>query len=232
MIEQSNGSGTQSNGSGTKSAPPYFPWPALPTLAQRMATEGPPTRIDKSYLDTHSGGIQKAILSGLRWLELINDDGRLTDAFVQLAEADEADRKAAIASLLRSRYGPIIELGTQNATQLELEDAFKAEFGAQGETRRKAIAFYLKAAAYAGVPVSRNWKPPRSTVVRSTGRKVGSRRTAGDQTDPTVNSHPPKGDLRRRYVEMLMAKAEAKDEPDEGLLDRIEKALQELEPKT
>jgi hypothetical protein len=221
----------QSNGSDVKSVPPYFPWPALPTLAQRMATEGPPTRIDKSYLDTHSGGIQKAILSGLRWLELISDDGQLTDAFIQLVKADEADRKEAIARLLRSRYGPIIELGTQNATQLQLEEAFRTEFGAQGETRRKAVAFYLKAAAYAGVPVSRNWKPPRSTAVRSTRRKSGQKRTAGDEATPQANSYP-RGDLRRRYVEMLMAKAEAQDDPDAGLLDRIETALKEMESKT
>jgi hypothetical protein len=221
----------QSNGSGAKLAPPYFPWPTLLTLVQRMATEGPPTRIDKSYLDNQSGGMQTAILSGLRWLGLISDDGRLTEAFIKLAEADEAERKEAIADLLRSRYGSIIELGTQNATQLELEEAFKAELGAQGETRRKAVSFYLKAAQYAGVAVSRNWKAPRSTVVRSAKRKAGQRRTAGEEAAPT-NSHHPKGDLRRRYVEMLMAKAEAKDDPDGALLDRIETVLKELEPKT
>lgn len=226
MTEQSNGS------DGKRPAPPYFPWPALLTLAQRMATNGPPTRIDKSYLDNQSGGMQTAILSGLRWLGLIHDDGRLTDTFIQLAEADEAQRKEIVTGLLRSRYGPIIELGAQNTTQLELEDAFKTEFGAQGETRRKAVAFYLKAAAYAGVPVSRNWKPPRSTVVRSARRKAGQRRTAGEGTAPSVNSHHSKGDLRRRYVEMLMAKAEAKDDPDAGLLDRIEAALKEMESKT
>jgi hypothetical protein len=225
MTEQSNGSGER------RPAPPYFPWPALNTLVQRMATEGPPTRIDKSYLDNQSGGMQTAILSGLRWLGLIQEDGRLTETFIQLAEADEAERKEIITSLLRARYGPIIELGTQNATQLQLEEAFKTEFGAQGETRRKGVSFYLKAAAYAGVPVSRNWKPPRSTVVRSTRRKPGQRRTGGEETTPSNNSQP-RGDLRRRYVEMLMAKAEAQDEPDDKLLDRIETALADLEPKT
>jgi Family of unknown function (DUF5343) len=221
----------QSDGSGSKLAAPYFPWPALLTLVQRMATEGPPTRIDKSYLEKQSGGMQTAILSGLRWLGLIGDDGRLTDTFIHLAEADEAERKEAIADLLRSRYVPIIELGAQNTTQLELEDAFKTEFGAQGETRRKAVAFYLKAAAYAGIPVSRNWKPPRSTVVRSARRKAGQKRTGGEEAAPSTNSQP-RGDLRRRYVEMLMAKAEAKDDPDEGLLNRIEAALNDLEPTT
>ena len=225
MTEQSNGSGDK------RAAPPYFPWPALPALAQRMATHGPPTRIDKSYLDNQSGGMQTAILSGLRWLRLIQEDGRLTDAFIQLAEADEAGRKEVITNLLRARYGPIIELGTRNATQLELEEAFRTEFGAQGETRRKGISFYLKAAAYAGVPVSRNWKPPRATVVRSARRKAGQRRTAGGEAVPSANSHP-RSDLRRRYVEMLMAKAEAQDEPDDKLLDRIETALADLEPKT
>jgi hypothetical protein len=221
----------QSNGSGVKLAAPYFPWNALISLVQRMATEEPPTRIDKSYLDNHSGATQTAILSGLRWLGLIGEDGRLTDAFTRLVEADDAQRKEAIGDLLRSRYGSIIELGTKNATQLELEQAFKEQFEAQGETRRKAVAFYLKAAQYAGVPVSRNWKTPRSTVVRSAKRKASLRRVAGDGAMPPADA-TPKGDLRRRYVEMLMAKAEAKDDPDDKLLDRIEAALQELEPKT
>jgi len=225
MTEQSNGSGNK------RAAPPYFPWPALPALVQRMATHGPPTRIDKSYLDNQSGGMQTAILSGLRWLGLIHDDGRLTDTFIQLTEADEAGRKEAITNLLRARYGPIIELGSRNATQLELEEAFRTEFDAQGETRRKGVSFYLKAAAYAGVPVSRNWKPPRSTVARSTKRKAGQRRTAGGEAAPSANLHP-RTDLRRKYVEMLMAKAEAQDAPDDKLLDRIESALAELEPST
>jgi hypothetical protein len=222
----------QSSGSGVKLAAPYFPWNALLSLVQRMATEEPPTRIDKSYLDNYSGTTQTAILSGLRWLGLITDDGQLTVAFTVLVEADDAGRKQAIGDLLRSRYGLIIEMGTKNATQLELEEAFKAQFDAQGETRRKAVAFYLKAAQYAGVPVSRQWKTPRTTVPRSGRRKSGLRRTAGDGTTAPPADPRPRADLWTKYVEMLMAKAEAKDDPDAELLDRIEAALKELESKT
>ncbi len=223
----------QSNGSGVKLAAPYFPWNALLSLVQRMAAEEPPTRIDKSYLDNHSGATQTAMLSGLRWLGLITEDGRLTEAFTKLVEADDAKRKEAIGDLLRSRYGSIVEMGTKNATQLELEEAFKTQFDAQGETRRKAVAFYLKAAQHAGLPVSRQWKTPRTTVPRSGRRKPGSRRTAGDgMAAARPADSRPVGGLRTRYVEMLMAKAEAQDEPEAGLLDRIETALKELDAKT
>jgi len=197
-----------------------------------MAAEEPPTRIDKSYLDNQSGATQTAILSGLRSIGLIDEDGRLTEAFKKLVVADDAQRKQAVAELLGSQYGSIVELGTTNATQLQLEEAFKTLFDVQGETRRKSVAFYLKAAQYAGVPVSRQWKTPRTTAPRSGRRKAGSRRTNDDGAPPRPAGPRPPVDLRTRYVEMLMAKVETQDDPDSGLLDRIEAVLKELDTKT
>ncbi len=222
----------QSNGSGAKLAPPYFPWNAFDSILQRMAIEEPPTRIDKSYLETQSGAMQTAILAGLRWLGLIDEGGRLTEAFKQLVQVDDAQRKQAVGDLLRSRYGLIVEMGTTNATQLELEEAFKAQFDSQGETRRKAVAFYLKAAQYAGMPVSRQWKTPRTTAPRSGRRRAASRQTQDGGAPSRSSRVGQTGNLRTRYVEMLMAKAEAQDDPDSGLLDRIEAALKEMESKT
>jgi hypothetical protein len=222
----------QSNGSGAKLAPPYFPWNAFDSILQRMAIEEPPTRIDKSYLETQSGAMQTAILAGLRWLGLIDEAGRLTEAFKRLVQVDAAQRKQAVSDLLRSCYGSIVEMGTTNATQLELEEAFKAQFDSQGETRRKAVAFYLKAAQYAGVPVSRQWKTPRTTAPRSGRRGAVSRRTQDGGAPSRSSRVGQTGNLRTRYVEMLMAKAEAQDNPEGELLDRIEAALKEMESKT
>ncbi len=222
----------QSNGSGAKLAPPYFAWNAFLSILQRMATEEPPTRIDKSYLETQSGAMQTAILAGLRWLGLIDEGGRLTEAFKTLVQVDDAQRKQAVSDLLCSRYRVIVEMGTTNATQLELEEAFKAQFDTQGETRRKAVAFYLKAAQYAGLPVSRQWKTPRTTAPRSGRRKATSKRSQDGGPPLRSPDVGQAGNLRTRYVEMLMAKAESQDEPDAGLLDRIEAALKEMESKT
>jgi hypothetical protein len=217
----------QSNGSGARLAPPYFPWNALLSIVQRMATEEPPTRIDKSYLDKHSGATQTAILSGLRWLDLIGEDGRLTEAFIRLAEADDAQRKQAIGDLLRSRYGVIVEMGTTNATQQELEEAFKAQFDSQGETRRKAVAFYLKAAQYAGVPVSRHWKTPRTTVPRSgtRGRRGAKPGTGQDSQHVARTPSVSEDDMKRIYFNLLVEKAQQAEKPESDLLNRIERVI-------
>lgn len=42
-----------------------------------MREEGEPTMIDRSYLDSYSGGYQGQILSSLEWLGLIHPMGGL-----------------------------------------------------------------------------------------------------------------------------------------------------------
>jgi hypothetical protein len=76
-----------------------------------------------------------------------------------------------------------VQLGTTNATQLQLEEAFDAT-GVEGETRRKAIAFYLKAAAHAGIATSKQWTVPRVTAGRARRKKPPAGVSQGGTTTP------------------------------------------------
>jgi hypothetical protein len=227
------GSGTQDSASWS---PPYIAFANFLHLLDRLEDNLPP-RIDRSFL-TGSNAVNTMTLAALRSLGLIDADGRPQQALVDLAQRPE-ERKPLIAALITRWFPKPVQLGGINATQSQLEEAF-AEWGITGDTRRKAIAFYLKAAKFADLPVSANFRTP--SITRSEGTTRGPRRVkrkngvappppAEASVTPATDTNPaPKTDtglsaLLPNYVQMLMQKAAESDELNPELLDRIEKIL-------
>lgn len=183
--------------------PPYIAWSSLLGLLDKMATDGLPSRVDKSYLHNHSGATQTQILAALRSLELIGSDGVPTQALQVLVQEEGKTRQEAVASLLASRYPAVVELGRTNATQGQLEDAFQ-DMGVTGDTRRKAVAFFLKAADYAGVSVSRNWTTPRVSAAGSTRKSARPRVASPPKPESEGRQEGPEGrDLHPFLVGLL-----------------------------
>src|SRR4051812_33625573 len=141
----------------TTAAPgmPYMSWGSFENLLERFAKDGAPPRIDRSVV-AGSEGQKTQTLNGLRWLELIDEDGSPTATFDRIIKA--ADRPAELGKLLREKYAVQITLGEQKASQRQLDESFQP---LTGETARKAASFYLKAAKYAGLPTSPYFKVPR-----------------------------------------------------------------------
>lgn len=75
-----------------------------------------------------------------------------------------------MGELIKEHYGPVLALGA-TATQQQMLDQFtKLWPRATGDTRRKAVGFFLKACEYGGITVSKFWKVPASG-----GRSRGGR---------------------------------------------------------
>jgi Family of unknown function (DUF5343) len=140
----------------TTAGMPYMSWGSFENLIDRFARDGMPPRIDRSIV-AGSEGQKTQVLNGLRWLELIEEDGSPTATFDQIVKAE--DRSAELGKLLREKYARQITLGEQNASQRALDESFQP---LTGETARKAASFYLKAAKYAGLPTSPYFKVPRT----------------------------------------------------------------------
>ncbi len=217
---------TTGSASGEVTAPPYISFRTVLNLVERMADEGIPPRIDRSYLSKLSGGYQGQVLAALRWLNLIDDEGRVQDSLVGLVQ-NPNERGERIGSIIRERYPEAVSLGEQNATQGQLDDELR-KTGIGGATLRKATSFYLHAAAFGGIPVSPYFKASAPQA----GRRAPQRRKARAEKEhetPQVNSPSANGPtldtLRTRYVEMLMQKAEGQDQMEDNLLDRIEALL-------
>jgi hypothetical protein len=172
--------------------PPYFAFKTLTNMIISMEEHGPPNRVDRSFLKGMSGAGQTQFIAGLKSLGLIGENGEVQPKLVELVNnADE--RPARIGQVLRERYPEAVELGKGNATTGELVEAF-AGYGVRGDTARKAIAFYLQAAKYAGdVPLSPNFRtPPNQSSGVGKARKPRSR-DAEQEPQRGVSSDLPAG---------------------------------------
>jgi len=172
--------------------PPYVSFQTVLNQIERMELEGVPARIDGHYLVGMSGGTQNQFKHALRSLGLIRDDDKVEESLTELAENPDR-RPELFAEILSNRYPKLVEL-PQNATAGQLDEAL-AEFGLGKDTRRKAATFYVSAANYAGLPVSKLFKSGRAasgTAARrssSASRRTGTTRRgttkSGTAADPT-----------------------------------------------
>jgi hypothetical protein len=214
--------GTTTTGSFTA---PYVSFKTFTNLIERMATEGTPQRIDRSYLINLPGSTQSMLLSALDTFGLIDDAKRPTERMKALIAADPDQLAALIGDLVRRHYGPALNLG-DDATQAQLEEVFTEHFSVSGSTRRKAIAFFLAAAKFAGITVSKLFKTPKATGTSGGGTRTRRRRqTGGGQEDPPPPPPAPTTDPKARYIDLLLKKAEAEDNLDPDLLNRIERVI-------
>lgn len=210
---------------------PYPPFKTFTNFIERVAEKGLPPKIDRSYLNWLSGLGQSQLLMALREFGFIDANGVVTDRLREYVAAANSERAKLLADLLRQNYPGAVNLGTQNATQQMLEDEFKDRYKLDGSTKRKAIAFYLKAAEYAGVETSPNWRTPRTRESKpggTRGKGMGGKGKAaqggggpGSGTGETPQTTAT--DAKSRYIDLLLKKAE--DDMDDALLDRIERII-------
>lgn len=148
-----------------KFIPPYgVPWGTFINGIERMSQEGLPSRVDRSYLSNQAGNTQTYFMQGLRSFGLIEENGAVTETLKRLTADTEEARKDRMAALLHDFYDPIIKLGQTTATQAQLEETWTETYAQTGDTRRKAVRFFLAASEYAGLTHSKLWKAPRATA--------------------------------------------------------------------
>lgn len=166
--------------------PPYLAFGTFRNFLQGLDPERVPARIDRSLMIGMAGGTQTYLLQALRQFELIDEEGRASRSLVDLAGGDEAFQ-AAMSGLVRRFYADQLTLSDQQGTAGQLTESF-AGSGYQGSTLRKAITFFLNAAAAAGITLSphfRNPSPGRSTTAV---RKKPRPKPTTPSLDPAQNS--------------------------------------------
>jgi hypothetical protein len=214
-------------------APPYMPFKTFTNLLVRMAEQGVPRRIDPGYLNSMSGGTRSQLMAGLKWLGLLGKEDRPTDDLKALVEARDR-RPQAIADLFRAKYDWALTLAGDSATQDELDKEFRAR-GSSGSTTRKASAFFLQGALYAGLPTSPFFKKSRTNNAPRR-RKPGGGKPSVDAGKNGGGGLPPKPELEEepdatsvlvrrqdRLFDALLKKLDAADGIDADLVDRLER---------
>ncbi len=142
--------------------PPYMSFQTFWSFVGELASKPLPPQIDRSMMDTKSGGDQANILGALKGFRLIADNNAVTAGLERLVVLDAGARKDALASTLREYYPNQIAVSEQNGTEKLLLDSFETDFGYAGDTRRKAMTFFLHAARHAGIQLSPHFPQTRS----------------------------------------------------------------------
>ncbi len=220
----------------TRQLPPYVPWRTFRNFIDGLRSNMP-MRIDKGLMGSMSGATQGQLISALRFMGLITDNGTPTQRLRDFVKADGEARTELMSDLFFAAYRPIIDAAKgeteeanflDNGTYRQLSEAFAAT-SASGDTLRKCVAFFLLMAKDAGITLS-----PHFHVRGARAASAPRRRRAGGRSAETIEDEEEDDDeggaaptvdaLRTRYIEMLMEKAKEHTE-DGALLDRIEKLL-------
>lgn len=181
------------NGNLDVAPPPYMSTSLLTGAIATFANSVVPTALDRHVLSTMSGADYGSLISGMRFLGLVEPGGtRPTEAFKKLVKAREVgddDYKSALLMVINDPYRHIVgNVDIDSGTLSELEKAFRDYGVPQGQMLKKTVRFYVKAIQECGiVPSPHITKPRRPTNKRAPNGPAGPRKPKGNK----ATGHPP-----------------------------------------
>jgi hypothetical protein len=162
-----------------KQSAPYLPFRTFLGALEAL-NHGVPPLIDRSIWRTQPGGVQGQIMGALRFFSLIDDGNRPTENLRRLIDKPE-HREKAVRALLEWSYADLIKGDLTKMTAKMLEDGME-QYGVSGETKKKAVTFFLQAAKFADLAIS----PYLQSQIRAT---PGTRRKR--RKDEEANESAP-----------------------------------------
>jgi hypothetical protein len=162
-----SGGSERARSSGT---PPYTSYRTFKTFIEDLHEHGVPSRIDRSVLTRFSGVVGTQLMHALRFLDLIEDDGRPTQRLKELVNAHGAGQwPEKLLERLRQEYAPMFAIDLETATPSHFSEAFRKAFPAADAVVQKCVTFFLYAANDAGLKISGRvlkGRKPRSLTPR------------------------------------------------------------------
>ena len=180
----SNGGSERARSAGTA---PYTSYRTFRTFIDDLHEHGLPSRIDRSVLTRFSGVVGAQLMHALRFLGLIEGDGRPTRRLAELVAAHGAGNwPETLHTLLREEYAPMFAIDLETATPSHFNGAFRKAFPAADAVVQKCVTFFLYAANDAGVKIS-------GRVLK--GRKPRSLTPPRRKPAKPAFAHPPARDV-------------------------------------
>ena len=207
MLERTRSSGT----------PPYTSYRTFKTFIEDLHEHGVPSRIDRSVLTRFSGIVGTQLMHALRFLGLVEDDGRPTERLKGLVKAHATGRwPESLLETLGDEYAPMFAIDLETATPSHFNEAFRRAFPAADAVVQKCVTFFLYAANDAGVKIS-------GRVLK--GRKPRSMTPRRKAAKPAF-AHPPIREFeaappRSRSLTLALPPLEGK-KPSEILLTHLD----------
>lgn len=163
---------------GRKHLPPYVSYRTFYNFIERLK-QHMPSRIDRSYwgeLLSGSNGIQ--LMAALRFLYLIDVNGKPMDILKRLVEAKAEQRTKVLHEIADDAYGFVLKssLDLESATYAQLVEVFHNTFQLTDDVSRKCVKFFIGMANDTGLKISpfitRRTRSTRSIA----GTKIVSRK--------------------------------------------------------
>lgn len=179
----------------------YVSWQTFRSAIEHLA-DGVPTPIDRSTFPTLSGGVQNQLFAALKFLGLISDDSIPTDDLHALAVPDENERKKQLETILRHRYAALFDLNLEKTTPNALSAKMSEAYSVSGDTKEKAVRFFLLAVTYVGIPISRLFKVPGAATSGNSSTRVKKRATTRQKPPVQPRDETPSVTGTSREVEL------------------------------
>ncbi len=181
--------------------PPYMSFQTFWNFIDELAGKPLPPRVDRSIMTSKSGTDQANLKSALTSFELTDAEGNVRPDLTNLVQMDQGQRAVAFRDLIRKHYAGPLRVSEQVGTPADLNKAFSDDYPsiASGDTRRKAVTFFLHAARGAGIELSPHFPITRSgsgapgapKAKRSSSRK--RQNNDGGGSSRIVTPPPPGG---------------------------------------
>jgi hypothetical protein len=143
----------------------YLPFRTFMTAIEALE-HGIPKQIDRTIWRSQSGIVQGQIMIALRFLCLVDDDDKPTPALQRFVDGKNK-RPELVRALLHHSYRNLIDHDLTKMTPKMLDEAME-QYSVTGDTKKKAVRFFLQAAKFAELPMH-PWLAGQ--IRNTTGRK-------------------------------------------------------------
>jgi hypothetical protein len=182
-----------------KLLPPYLPYKTLLSSLDNLG-QGIPPKLDRSIWKNQPGTVQSQILSAYKFLGLMNDASGPTESLRELVQ-HRATPGVTMKKIIEAKYKAILTHDLSIMTTTMLNSEFETAFGIDGETKKKAVRFFLQAAKANGFTLSKFLLD--QTRASSGARKRKSSKREGEPADNGFeDENEPEADKTVKTVEL------------------------------
>jgi hypothetical protein len=166
------------NDKGRKHLPPYVSYRTFRNFFDRLQ-QRLPSRIDRSYWgDILSGSSGTQLMAAMRFLGLIDANGKPLERLKSLVAAPAEQRVELMRKMAADAFDFVFKshLDIESATYAQLQEVFHSTFQLTEDVSRKCVKFFIALTSDAGVPLS----PFITRRTRSiSGTKTTGRKSSG-----------------------------------------------------
>jgi hypothetical protein len=188
----------------SKRAAAYLPWATFKTSLEQLG-KGMPSRIDRSVFQGMAWNVQTQLFAALKFLGLVKGEDEPTEVLHGLVTGPDIERRARLKKVIEGTYSELIAIDLTKATRAHFEEKLGSLYGVTGDTRKKAVRFFINAAEEVGIPLSpfiapketggaKTRRPPSKP--RNTPKKAAAAAASGAKGGATGTPGKPEGTSR------------------------------------